>query len=95
MVKDVDTLPAAMPVDEAVAFFTSGERRRKSCPIIGDDNRLVGMATRADILRWRAESPRATRHPMDMKSAGKREYDGKTMATTGAGPAVLIQSSAM
>ncbi|MDR3500513.1 MAG: chloride channel protein [Parvibaculum sp.] len=56
MVKAVDTLPAAMPVDEAVAFFTSDERRHKSYPILGEDGRVVGMATRADVLRWRTDT---------------------------------------
>lgn len=56
MVKEVDTLSAAMPVDEAIAFFTSGDRRHKSYPIIVEDGSVVGMATRSDVLRWRTES---------------------------------------
>ncbi|HEY4342781.1 MAG TPA: chloride channel protein [Parvibaculum sp.] len=56
MVKDVDTLPAAMPVAEAVAFFTSDERRHKSYPVIDGKGCIVGMATRSDVLRWRTEN---------------------------------------
>jgi chloride channel protein, CIC family len=55
MVKTVDTLPAVMTVDAAVEFFTSVERRHKSYPVVGADSRLVGMVTRADVLRWRTE----------------------------------------
>ncbi|HEX7775788.1 MAG TPA: chloride channel protein [Parvibaculum sp.] len=56
MVKTVDTLPSAMTVDEAVTFFTTGERRHKSYPVVDDAGRVIGMAARADILRWRTES---------------------------------------
>jgi chloride channel protein, CIC family len=55
MVKNVDTLPAAMPVDEAVAFFTGDEVRHKSYPVVAADGRLIGMVARADVLRWRTE----------------------------------------
>ncbi|MDE1937288.1 chloride channel protein [Bradyrhizobium sp.] len=56
MVKEVDTLPVAMPVDDAVAFF-SGEdvRRHKSYPVVTADGRLAGMVSRSDVLRWRTE----------------------------------------
>jgi chloride channel protein, CIC family len=56
MVRSVDTLPGNMRVEDAVSFFTSepaaGERRHKSYPVIGDGQRLVGLVTRADALRW-------------------------------------------
>lgn len=52
MVKAVDSLPAAMPVDDAIAFFTTTEHRHKSYPVVDEDNRVVGMVARADILRW-------------------------------------------
>ncbi len=55
MVTDVDTLPVDMPIDEAVAFFTSDQRRHKSYPVVTADGRLAGMVTRADVLRWRTE----------------------------------------
>ena len=54
MVREVDTLPAAMPVDEAVSNF-SGEGRR-SYPLIDEDGRVAGMVARADLLRWSAEN---------------------------------------
>ena len=46
-----------MIVDAAVTFFTSEEQRHKSYPVVSDDGRLVGMASRADILQWRREAP--------------------------------------
>jgi CIC family chloride channel protein len=54
MVREVDTLPAAMLVDEAVSNF-SGEGHR-SYPLIDADGRVAGMVARADLLRWSAES---------------------------------------
>jgi CIC family chloride channel protein len=57
MVREVDTLPAAMPVDEAIAFFSSAARRHKSYPLIDASGQVAGMVARADVLRWRAESP--------------------------------------
>jgi H+/Cl- antiporter ClcA len=55
MVKVVDTLPGTMSVDDAVAFFTADEPRHKSYPIVDAGGRLVGLASRADALRWRTE----------------------------------------
>jgi CBS domain-containing protein len=57
MVRDVDTLPAAMRVDEAIAFFSSEKRRHKSYPLIDAAGAVAGMVSRADVLRWRAENP--------------------------------------
>ncbi|GGF30897.1 chloride channel protein [Aliidongia dinghuensis] len=57
MVTAVDTLPASMPIDEAVGFFLADERRHKSYPVVDAEGRLVGMAARADALRWRTERP--------------------------------------
>jgi CIC family chloride channel protein len=56
MVSEVDALPAAMPIDEAVSFFSSEMRRHKSYPLIDTDGRVAGMVARADVLRWRSES---------------------------------------
>jgi H+/Cl- antiporter ClcA len=65
MVKEVETLPASMAVDDAVAFFTGrkdaglpqrpGGGRRKSYPIVDNDGRVVGLAPRAEVLRWMTE----------------------------------------
>jgi CIC family chloride channel protein len=52
MAAPVDTLPAAMTVDEAVGFFTGEARRHKSYPVVDEAGRVVGMAARAEILRW-------------------------------------------
>jgi H+/Cl- antiporter ClcA len=57
MVRDVDTLPSAMTIDDAVTFFSGDVRRHKSYPLIGADGRVDGMAGRSDVLRWRGESP--------------------------------------
>jgi chloride channel protein, CIC family len=57
MVREVDTLPAAMRVDEAVSFFSSEVRRHKSYPLLDTDGQVAGIVGRADVLRWRAESP--------------------------------------
>jgi CBS domain-containing protein len=57
MVREVDTLPAAMPIDEALAYFAGETRRHKSYPLIDAEGRVAGMVARADVLRWSAESP--------------------------------------
>ena len=57
MVRKVDTLPGNMPLEDAIAFFSTDEPRHKSYPIENDDGRVVGMASRADILQWRREAP--------------------------------------
>ena len=57
MVTKVDTLPADMMVDDAVAFFTDGSHRHKSYPIVDAAGRVAGMASRADVLRWNTEAP--------------------------------------
>ena len=57
MVRTVDTLPGTMRLEDAIAFFSADEPRHKSYPIESEDGRVVGMASRADILRWRREAP--------------------------------------
>lgn len=56
MVREVDTLPADMTVDQAITFFSGDEHRHKSYPINAGDGRVIGMVSRADILRWRTEA---------------------------------------
>jgi H+/Cl- antiporter ClcA len=60
MVTKVDTLPVAMAVDDAVAFFTAAEPRHKSYPVVTADGRLTGMVARSDVLRWRTEGAHHT-----------------------------------
>jgi H+/Cl- antiporter ClcA/CBS domain-containing protein len=58
MVKNVDTLPAGMRVDEAVAFFCGDTPPlHKSYPLVDETGVVVGVVGRRDILRWRAENP--------------------------------------
>jgi CBS domain-containing protein len=54
MAKPVDTLPGAMLVGDAVAFFTAPDapRRHKSYPVVDEASGLVAMVSRADALRW-------------------------------------------
>jgi CBS domain-containing protein len=52
MATPADTLPAAMTVDEAIAFFGSGEDRHKSYPVLTVDGKLAGLISRGDVLRW-------------------------------------------
>ncbi len=55
MVEGVESLPSAMTIDEAVAFFTAEEPRHKSYPVVDAHGLAVGMAPRAEILRWMTE----------------------------------------
>jgi CBS domain-containing protein len=52
MAQPVDTLPAAMPIAEVIAFFGSGDERHKSYPVVSSDGRLAGLVSRGDVLRW-------------------------------------------
>ncbi len=44
-----------MPIEDAIAFFTGDVRRHRSYPVVDGQHRVVGMADRADVLRWMAE----------------------------------------
>ena len=56
MVTSVDTLPASMPVEEAVRFFADGQDlRHKSYPVVDGEGRVAGMVGRSDVLRWMKE----------------------------------------
>jgi CBS domain-containing protein len=55
MVTKVDTLPAAMPIDSVVAFFAAAAHRHKSYPVVDAQDHVLGMVTRAHVLRWMAE----------------------------------------
>jgi chloride channel protein, CIC family len=57
MVREVDTLPAKMRMEEAIEFFSTDAPRHKSYPILALDGRIAGMVSRADILRWRTKTP--------------------------------------
>jgi H+/Cl- antiporter ClcA len=54
-IAEMQTLPARMQIDEAVAFFTGSEPRYKSYPVVDRAGRVVGMAARSHILRWMVE----------------------------------------
>ncbi len=57
MAKPVHTLAAAIPIEEAIAFFMAAEgpKRHKSYPIVDEEGRLKGIVSRADVLRWSRE----------------------------------------
>jgi len=54
MTPDPATLPGAMPIREAVAFFAAGAAHR-SYPVIDPLGQLLGLASRSDALRWQVE----------------------------------------
>jgi H+/Cl- antiporter ClcA len=56
MAQPVDTLPANMPIADAIAFFAArGAQRHKSYPVLDDKGALLGMVSRSDVLRWTVE----------------------------------------
>ena len=57
MAKPVETLTASLRITDAVAFFdaTPEDLRHKSYPIVDDDNHVLGLVSRSDVLRWTRE----------------------------------------
>ncbi|NLS15203.1 chloride channel protein [Rhizobium sp. P40RR-XXII] len=55
MIAKVDTLPASMRLSEALARMTEQPDAHRFYPVVGDNERLVGMISRADALRWQSE----------------------------------------
>src|SRR5215469_9356206 len=57
MTQPVDTLPARMSTEEALAFFDTenGVKRHKSYPVVDDAGRVVSVVSRSDVLRWSRE----------------------------------------
>jgi len=51
MAQPAETLPAAMTVAQAIAFYEGGERH-KSYPVILPGGKLLGLVSRGDVLRW-------------------------------------------
>jgi CIC family chloride channel protein len=52
MAAPVETLPANMTVEDAITFFSRGEDRHKSYPVVTTDGQLAGLISRGDVLRW-------------------------------------------
>ncbi|MEF0940606.1 chloride channel protein [Rhizobium sp. BR 362] len=55
MIAKVNTLPAAMPVAEALTQLTEQPDAHRFYPVVEIDGRLVGMISRADALRWQSQ----------------------------------------
>ena len=51
MTHDPATLPGSMPVADALIFFREDALHR-SYPVVDDQGRLLGLASRTDALRW-------------------------------------------
>jgi len=56
MTTQVQTVPASMTVAEAIAHFTTSERRHTSYPVVDAQGVVVGELTRADSLAWTVEN---------------------------------------
>src|SRR6185437_9715165 len=54
MATPAHALAASIPVREAVEFFANveGPRRHKSYPVVDEAQRVVGLVSRSDALRW-------------------------------------------
>jgi len=55
MVREVESLSAAMRVGEAVAFFSDRANGRRTYPVLDAEGRPVGLASRSEALRWRMD----------------------------------------
>jgi len=54
MTRQPETLPGDMPIRDVVAFFADHATHR-SYPVVGKDDRLLGLVSRSDALRWQVE----------------------------------------
>lgn len=54
MARPAESLPAAWTVAQTLTFFTAPDapRRHKSYPVVDAANKVIGMVSRADALRW-------------------------------------------
>ncbi len=57
MAKPADSLSSSITIREAINFFEHAEekKRHKSYPVVDDAQRVTGMISRADVLRWTRE----------------------------------------
>ena len=56
MTRDPATMAGAMPVEQAIAFFSDGAKHR-SYPVVDGGGRLLGLVSRSDALRWQISAP--------------------------------------
>lgn len=54
MTRDPETLPGDMPIGDVVAFFADHATHR-SYPVVGKGDRLLGLVSRSDALRWQVD----------------------------------------
>ncbi|MFS2108373.1 chloride channel protein [Sphingomonas sp. Sphisp140] len=54
MTREPTTLPGCMPVEGAVEFF-AGQAAHRSYPVVDGEERLLGLVSRSDALRWQTE----------------------------------------
>ena len=62
MTENPDTLPGSMTKSEALNFF-SGDARHRSYPVVNEEQRLIGLVSRTDALRWQVD-PREAETPL-------------------------------
>jgi len=70
MIRDVDSLPASMLVDEARAFFAQTETTHRLYPVLFPDRTLAGVVSRADVLGWQDDPELAGQSLADVVSDG-------------------------
>ena len=68
MVSEVDTLPAAMPIDEAVAFFVDAGLTINPIRSSTPTSLVVGMVSRADVLALAGGKPARRRDAVRSRS---------------------------
>jgi CBS domain-containing protein len=68
MITAVDTLPAEMPLSDAIAFFGQPEHPHRAYPVVDGQGVLVGVIDRSDALRWRGRADVETQTLYDIVS---------------------------
>ncbi|WP_336487334.1 chloride channel protein [Methylobacterium nigriterrae] len=68
MVREVETLRAEMPVEEALRFFASEAPRHRAYPVLDAAGVPVGLVTLRDLMRWRRSGGAVTGSLADLVS---------------------------
>ena len=83
MIRNVDSLTAALTVADAVRFYSTDMPRHKSYPVVDGKGRVLAMISRASALGW-ADDPEAQELTLGEAVDGSSLLSGYEDETVGA-----------